>query len=230
MELLGKKMLIITAHPDDESFFAAGTMYKNYLAAGTTALICATFGEKGKYHFSKKINQAQLKDIRKRELLQVSKLLKIKYLFTPGLPDGRLKNHSDLLFSRSVKIMQKFAPDFILSFGPDGMTGHLDHLAIHSVSSRLSKRHKIPLFVFTFPEKLIPKVDEWLSVRKKSNFYAKSCPCHRKPDIKILVDPKIKLQALKTHRSQFFLDNPLYHFPKKVAREVLKCECFAQVS
>ena len=69
---LGKKILVITAHPDDESFFAAGTIYKNQRLGGKTFLICGTAGEKGSGHLKKKLTEKQLAAMRKKELANSS--------------------------------------------------------------------------------------------------------------------------------------------------------------
>ena len=42
-----KKILLVFAHPDDESFAAAGTVAKYVKAGWEVDLICATRGEKG---------------------------------------------------------------------------------------------------------------------------------------------------------------------------------------
>ena len=85
--ILGEKILFVTAHPDDESYQAAGTMLKNHQAGGASYVACATFGEKGRSHIKRKVTLGQLKILRKKELLLVSKFLKVSGLLMPGLPE-----------------------------------------------------------------------------------------------------------------------------------------------
>src|SRR5262249_20573786 len=88
--ILGKKILFVTAHPDDESYLAAGTMLKNYAAGGTNFVACATFGEKGKSHMKTKVTASQLKLVREKELMTVSKFLNVHTLLMAGLPDAEM--------------------------------------------------------------------------------------------------------------------------------------------
>jgi len=53
---LGSKILVFTAHPDDESYLAAGTIYENTRRGGKTFLVCATGGELGSAHLKKPIS------------------------------------------------------------------------------------------------------------------------------------------------------------------------------
>jgi len=46
LDFLGKTLLFVVAHPDDESFTSAGTMWQNRLAGGKNYIICATYGKK----------------------------------------------------------------------------------------------------------------------------------------------------------------------------------------
>ena len=88
---LGQKILLLTAHPDDESFAAAGTLFNNYKAGGWNVLICASYGEKGTSHLKKKIPSAKFKLVRKKELLSAARLLHIAPVHFMGVPDGQVK-------------------------------------------------------------------------------------------------------------------------------------------
>ena len=94
---LGKRILVFTAHPDDEGI-AAGTMYENHRLGGETFLICATYGEKGKSHLKKSVTDAALKKIRKDELLRAAKILKIDEVVFLGMPDASVRENERKLF------------------------------------------------------------------------------------------------------------------------------------
>ena len=47
LNILGRKIVWLFAHPDDECYLAAGTIYENYRNGGENYLICATAGEQG---------------------------------------------------------------------------------------------------------------------------------------------------------------------------------------
>ncbi len=227
MNILGKKLLLITAHPDDESFLAAGTIYLNHCSQGQTSLICATLGEKGKYHLNTKMSESKLKQTRKQELLKVSKLIKVHKLLLMDLPDGELnkKEYKKFFYEYSLNLAKSLQPDLILSFGPDGITGHIDHLATAEVAKRVAKKLKIKLLKFALPPKIIPNAKKWFKVRRKNNHYTDNVH-YIKPDVKIPIDKKIKWRSLLAHRSQLFNNNPFYHFPKSAAEEMLSNEWF----
>ena len=171
---LGKCIVVFTAHPDDEGI-AAGTMHANYKAGGETFLICATYGEKGKSHLAKPVSDAALKKIRKAELLAAAKILKIKkeHVLFLGMPDAAVKAHKKELFEKSLPLIRKIAPDYILSFGPDGMSGHLDHITVGEVALRVAKKLKVPVAAFTSAatggKKALPRTRRRRSVARCSS-------------------------------------------------------------
>src|SRR4051812_7885639 len=122
INLFGKKLFFVVAHPDDESFFAAGTIYQNSKRGGQSFIACATKGEKGKGHLQIKVPMAKLKQIRKKELQNVSKFLRANKLFIFDFPDTKLNKHQNEFKNKLKLLLNKLRPDFIIGFGPDGMT------------------------------------------------------------------------------------------------------------
>lgn len=221
---LGKRMLVFTAHPDDEGI-AAGTMYANYKAGGETFLICATYGEKGKSHLKRHVADAALKRIRKNELLRAARVLHIKKVFFLGLPDAGLRGHAKALYEKSLPIIQKVAPEQILSFGPDGMSGHWDHVTVGKVALRIAKRLQIPLAAATISRGFTARRRKIFLARRKFGKY-KDAVEHRESDIKIKIDAAVKRRAMSSHKSQFPEGTPFAALPKRVARQWLSYEHF----
>jgi LmbE family N-acetylglucosaminyl deacetylase len=53
-----------------------------------------------------------------------------------GLPDGELSRlPTGLLEARIADVMAQERPDVVLTFGPDGITGHPDHIAVGAATS-----------------------------------------------------------------------------------------------
>jgi len=217
---LGKRIVVFTAHPDDEGI-AAGTMYANHKAGGETFLICATAGEKGKSHLAKPVSDAALKRIRKAELLKAAKILKIDKVFFLGLPDAAVKENAKELFEKSLLLIAKIAPDQILSFGPDGMSAHWDHITVGATARRIAKMLTIPMAAFTMSDE---RKDFFLA-RRKFGKYA-GIPKHRKGDVKIKVDVATKRRAMRSHISQFGTAGPFAQLPKRVANKMFSTEHF----
>ena len=223
---LGKNILFITAHPDDETFSSAGTIYKNYKLGGKTEIICATLGENGKSHLKEPLTKKQLKELRKGELLAVAKFLKVPKVYFLDLPDGRVKENSKKFYEGAEGLLAKIKPEVIISFGPDGISGHHDHIASYEVSLRLAQKYKLPMFAITRPWN--PLFATMLRKRRAFGVYAdKLKPL--KPTLKIAVDPKIKSKAVSFHKSQIGPAGLYGGMPTKVSNLFTRYEYFAKV-
>src|SRR3989344_5375281 len=142
-KILGKKILLLTAHPDDESFAAAGTIYENDKAGGLSILVCATFGEKGVSHLQKMASSKEIKKIREGELRKSAELLNISKIVFLKLPDTKLSTKSKVLQETYLKIARAARPEIIMSFGADGLTGHKDHVAVGLAAKHLAQDLKL---------------------------------------------------------------------------------------
>jgi LmbE family N-acetylglucosaminyl deacetylase len=222
---LGKRILVFTAHPDDEGI-AAGTMYVNHRKGGETFLICATYGEKGKSHLDRPVSDAVLARIRKKELLAAAKILKIDEVIFSGLPDAGVRENAKKLYEKSLPLIQKIKPDQILSFGPDGMSGHWDHITVGKVALRIAKKLKIPFAAFTIsPEFRKRRRTEVFLARRKFGKYADILE-HREHNFKIKVDLAIKRKAMRSHVSQFGSGGLMKQFPKSALQKMFGYEYF----
>lgn len=227
---LGKKLLFITAHPDDESYASAGTINTNNLAGGESYLICATLGERGRGHLLKPLSVKELKQKRKKELGAASRFLKIKQLFVLNLPDGGVINKKPQAYKRTLNIVSKIKPNYIISFGKDGMSGHLDHIAIGAVAEKVARKKHIPFIAYAMSptrRKIFKQAPQILKARRRFGRYAKTIS-HALPNIKIKINSAIKKKAVSFHKTQLGGKKPFAHFPKKLSREWLSHEYFKQ--
>ena len=48
-----------------------------------------------------------------------------------GLPDGALADHEQAGLAWAGRLLDVVRPDTVLTFGPDGITFHPDHIAVH---------------------------------------------------------------------------------------------------
>jgi LmbE family N-acetylglucosaminyl deacetylase len=222
---LGKRILVLTAHPDDEGI-AAGTMYENWKAGGETYLLCATYGEKGKSHLAKPVSDAALKRIRKNELLKAAKVLHIKKVFFLGLPDTGVEAHKKELRKKMSAIVQKVKPEQLISFGPDGMSGHLDHITVGAAAFSIAKELKIPLVAATPGRSFLGQRRKVFIARRAFGKYAPQFGEHRKGDIKISINDRMKRRAMKNHASQFGKAGPYGTMPKAIRDRIYRAEHF----
>jgi LmbE family N-acetylglucosaminyl deacetylase len=130
------RLLAIFAHPDDESLGAGSTLAK-YAAEGVeTHLICATKGERG-WTGTEKDNPglAELGRMREKELLHAAEALGIKRVHFLDYVDGDLDQAPQQeAIDKIAALIREIRPQVALSFGPDGIYGHPDHIAISQFS------------------------------------------------------------------------------------------------
>lgn len=126
------KLLAIFAHPDDEALGAGSTIAK-YAAEGIQVyLVCATRGERG-WTGDEKENpgMTELGKTREGELLCAAEVLGIKQVYFLDYVDGDLDKAKPIEAMNSIiTIIREVRPQVAVSFGPDGVYGHPDHIAI----------------------------------------------------------------------------------------------------
>ena len=122
-------MLAVFAHPDDESFGSGGTLAKYAHQGVQIILLCAIRGEAG----ISGVNPKEAGDIRMSELQQAAEHLGIEVYFL-GFPDGELAQlKPETLLEIVACWIDLVQPQVILTFGPDGVSGHPDHITISNI-------------------------------------------------------------------------------------------------
>ena len=129
-------LLAVFAHPDDESFGCGGTLAK-YAAEGCQVhLVTATRGEAGEIAQGVAASPANLADVREAELRCACRALGINPPHLLGYTDGQLAvAHQGQAVARLVRIICELKPQVVLTFPPDGIYGHYDHIAVHRWAS-----------------------------------------------------------------------------------------------
>ena len=127
---MAMQMLLIFAHPDDESFALGGTIAKYAEQGVNITLAVATKGEAGKAAGICK--PEDLAVIREQELLSAAKVLGISNVIFLGYRDKDVPIAPPLeIVEKLVRIIRDVRPQVIITFGEDGASGHRDHRAIH---------------------------------------------------------------------------------------------------
>ncbi len=124
-------LLVVMAHPDDESMGCGGLVLRHTRAGIPVSLICATRGEAGwtgKPIGSKKEDLAQ---IRTGELEAAAAALAIGGIEVWDYPDGSVtKCDQQEITQRIWEQISKLRPKAVVGWGPDGAYGHPDHIAL----------------------------------------------------------------------------------------------------
>src|SRR4051794_11436660 len=123
-------LLGVWAHPDDEAYLSSGLMALVRSRGGRVVAATATRGEHGTPD-PVAWPPERLGPLRAREMTASLAEMGVDEHRWFGYVDGTLP---DVLFSRGVAdvtaLIDEVRPDVLVTFGPDGMTGHQDHRTV----------------------------------------------------------------------------------------------------
>ena len=131
-------VLAVFAHPDDERVI--GPLLSKLAREGReTHLVIATDGAKGVTDFARIPAGPQLAAARTKEATCAADRLGVRKLHLLGLPDGGLASFEQLgkLRTALAAIIDSVKPSVIITFGPEGGTGHPDHRLVGNVTSQI---------------------------------------------------------------------------------------------
>jgi LmbE family N-acetylglucosaminyl deacetylase len=131
------RLMCILAHPDDESLGVGSTLAR-YCAEGIeTYLVTATRGERG-YNGPPAENPGfqALAKIRTDELDSAARVLGIKEVSFLDYLDGDLDQADPAeVIGKLVTHLRRVRPHVVITFPPDGVYGHPDHIAISQLAT-----------------------------------------------------------------------------------------------
>ncbi len=142
-----RTLLVVLAHPDDESFGIGGTLALYAQRGIDVYLICATGGEVGTVDPEYLQNYNSIAELREAELRCAAEKLGLTDVYMlgyrdsgmPGSPDNE---HPQALAAQPVETVaaqvvhyiRKLRPDVVVTFDPIGGYLHPDHIAIHEAA------------------------------------------------------------------------------------------------
>jgi LmbE family N-acetylglucosaminyl deacetylase len=126
-------LLGVWAHPDDEAYLSAALMRRVVRAGGRVVCVTATHGEHGTDDPAA-WPPSRLAPLRESELSAALAAVGVAESHLLDHPDGGCADLSaasvrDAVAAIAAQI-QDVRPDAVVTFGPDGMTGHPDHIAV----------------------------------------------------------------------------------------------------
>jgi LmbE family N-acetylglucosaminyl deacetylase len=132
MKLSAQTLMAVFAHPDDEAFGTGGTLTR-YAAEGCDVyLVTATRGEAGHITEPGLAIPANLPYVREQELRCACQVYGIHPPLFLDYVDGQLPIvHQGQAVGKLVRIIRDLRPQVVITFGPDGIYGHYDHIAVH---------------------------------------------------------------------------------------------------
>jgi LmbE family N-acetylglucosaminyl deacetylase len=198
-------LLGVWAHPDDEAYLSAGLMAAYRRRGDRVAVVTATLGEHGTTDPSR-WPPKRLAARRHAELRNSLAVLDVDELYVLGYEDGTCAEHDGR--DAIAEIMTAVEPDLVVTFGPDGMTGHPDHRAVSrwATDARAAARPDAQLWYSAVTAEFHRR---WGAVNDRVAFfsYVDVPPCTAPSDLTAstrLPDDllELKVAALGAHRSQ----------------------------
>lgn len=123
-------ILGVWAHPDDECYLSAGLMALARDNGARVVCVTATRGERGTDD-PENWPPDRLAPVREKELERSMSILGVAEHRWLGHCDGEVAEVADEVgVSQIGEIIEELRPDTVVTFGPDGMTGHSDHVTV----------------------------------------------------------------------------------------------------
>jgi N-acetyl-1-D-myo-inositol-2-amino-2-deoxy-alpha-D-glucopyranoside deacetylase len=156
------RLLLVHAHPDDESINNGATMAKYAHEGFDVALVTCTRGEEGEILLPELADAAsekedRLAEIRERELSDALHALGVHHHWYLGAPNRRFRDsgmmgapqnsRSDVFWSSTVdegaellaRYILEFKPHVLVTYDEFGGYGHPDHIQAHRISMKAAE-------------------------------------------------------------------------------------------
>ena len=200
-------VLGVWAHPDDEAYLSAGLMSAVRDAGNRVVVMTATLGDQGTddpVGWPPERLAAQRRD----ELAVSLAAIGVDEHVVFGYADGGCADVPDAeAVDRLVALLDDVKPDTVVTFGPDGMTGHPDHRTVSAWATRAWHRtgSRGRLWYATTTEAFHRR---WARLNERSGIWAQSpAPIATDDELAYVFacdEPTRhrKFAALRAHRSQ----------------------------
>lgn len=142
-----KKILVVLAHPDDESFGMGGTLALYAKQGAEVTLVCATKGEAGEVEPQFLEGFGSIAELREAELRCAADNLGMKAVHflgyrDSGMPGMEANQHPNAFINAPVekvagevvRFIREIKPDLVITFDPVGGYHHPDHIHIHNAT------------------------------------------------------------------------------------------------
>ncbi|HZP89476.1 MAG TPA: PIG-L family deacetylase [Actinomycetota bacterium] len=231
-----RRLAAVFAHPDDDTYGIAGTVALHRHEDLALTVVLATSGEAGRIFDDSLAARETLGAVREAEDRASWAEIGVE-------PDLRLLRHPDgglagmdraELVAEVEAILHEVRPDVVVTFGPEGVTGHEDHIAIGAATTEAF--HRVRSLATDGPRRLLhvalrqsrlDRFDQWLRARgmdpldPTQPFVPRGVP---DADVGVVVDCSSvyerKLEALRRHRTQAELEDiPFELWPTVLGEE-----------
>jgi N-acetyl-1-D-myo-inositol-2-amino-2-deoxy-alpha-D-glucopyranoside deacetylase len=230
-------LVAVVAHPDDEVLIAGGTLALAARAGTPTGVICLTRGERGPVAAGSLRAGETLADARTREIGDAAGVLGVGWVQCMDRPDGAILGEDAAAIAREVAAyLCPHGPSVLLTFGPDGLYGHPDHVATRRIviaAARLLTRAPVVLESAWRPGLMTELVAAAAARDLPVDLWGLEPESFGAPRASVLVTIDVrrvaahKVRAFAAHRTQFHPEHLLAALPDDLARQYLGEETWA---
>lgn len=159
-----RTLLVVFAHPDDESFGMGGTLAYYAQQGVSVHLICATRGEAGTVDPEYLEGFDSIADLRECELRCAASTLGLAAVHfldyrDSGMPGSADNQHPqalinqpiDVVAGRIAELIRQIKPQVVVTFDPIGGYKHPDHIHIHKSTFKAFQLASDPAFTNALP-------------------------------------------------------------------------------
>lgn len=213
-------ILSIFAHPDDETFRPGGTLALLARRGVRVQVLTATRGQAGSCGDPPLCSPEELPAMREAELRCACKTLGLQPPILLDYQDGQLSQADpEKMISEILAAIHEVRPQMMLTYGPDGVSGHPDHIAIGRFAAEAFRRAAdvVALYVIAVPRLLAKRLG--------------MTQIHAVPDKAITLSVDVssvwdaKMSAIRCHRTQSG-ESPILDSPEAKQRLFLAVEHF----
>jgi LmbE family N-acetylglucosaminyl deacetylase len=241
--LTKSKLMAVFAHPDDEAFGSGGTLARYAAEGHDVYVVTATRGEAGQIAEPELATPANLPEVREQELRCACRIYGVHPPIFMDYVDGQLTivNQGQAV-ARLVRIIRDLRPQVLITFGPDGIYGHYDHLAVHrwvSIAYDLAadpdcfpdvlrgacQPHQVSKLYFRAltEAQVTAMAENGISASVMMDGVPFPFVPRKDSEITAVVDVsdflEVKLQGIRCHATQVGRSNPIVEAPDEVMRQ-----------